>query len=294
MGPSSPPRPDCTALSAVLEIADVALDDHHPEFGWRRPWPPPRCRRNRRRPEKPSDLQPFDDSPADAPRVPPVTRATFAHRRASYLPKPLDRVPSAPDLRGGSASLPFHKRCAAPAPDPFLIRSTQSATPMPPPTHRVARPFLAPRRLHFVQQGGEDARTRSPDRMADGDGAAVDVRPVASSSPSSRSHAQGLGREGLVAFDQGPGRSRVQPAFCQGLAGRRGNGAGAHDGRIDARRCAHDAMRARAAFDATALAASSAVISTSAAAPSFRPEALAAVTVPSLEKAGLQPRRSDS
>ena len=49
------------------------------------------------------------------------------------------------------------------------------ATPMPPPTHRVARPFCRAAALHLVQQGGEDPRARGADRVADGDGAAIDV-----------------------------------------------------------------------------------------------------------------------
>ena len=46
---------------------------------------------------------------------------------------------------------------------------------MPPPMHSVARPFLASRLLHLVQQRDQDAGARRADRMADGDRAAVDV-----------------------------------------------------------------------------------------------------------------------
>ena len=76
--------------------------------------------------------------------------------------------------------------------------------------------------------------------------------------------------------------STFQPAFLQRRARRRDR-AGAHDRGIDAGlRPGHDARQRRHA----ALGGLARLISTTAAAPSLMPEALAAVTVPSLSKAG--------
>src|SRR6476659_3742900 len=54
-----------------------------------------------------------------------------------------------------------------------LYRSTHMATPMPPPMQSVASAFLAA--LHLVEKRHQHARARGADRVADGDGAAIDV-----------------------------------------------------------------------------------------------------------------------
>ena len=118
--------------------------------------------------------------------------------------------------------------------------------------------------------------------MADRDRAAVDVDD-AGSQPMSLLTASAWAAKASLAST----RSRsltVQPALLQRLAGG-GDRAGAHDRRVDAGgRPGDDAGERREA----ARLASAALITTSAAAPSLMPEALPAVTVPSLEKAGLE------
>ena len=62
-------------------------------------------------------------------------------------------------------------------------RSTHMAMPMPPPMQSVASPCLAFAALHLVEQRHQHARARGADRMADGDGAAIDVDDVRDPSP---------------------------------------------------------------------------------------------------------------
>jgi hypothetical protein len=157
------------------------------------------------------------------------------------------------------------------------------ATPMPPPMQSVARPFFGVALLHFVQQGGQHARAGGADRVADGDGAAVDVHLGRVPGRAPCSPRAGLGGEGLVGFDQVEIGDGFQPARAQRLAAGRDR-AGAHDRRVDAG-VAQEAMRAsgvRPRRGGSALA----LITTRAAAPSLMPLALPAVTVPSLVKAG--------
>ena len=59
--------------------------------------------------------------------------------------------------------------------DRVQARSTASATPMPPPMHSEARPLLGVAAAHLVQQRHQHAAARRADRVADRDGAAVDV-----------------------------------------------------------------------------------------------------------------------
>ncbi len=161
------------------------------------------------------------------------------------------------------------------------VASRHIAMPMPPPMHSVARPFLASRLLHFVQQRDQHTRAGRTDRMTDGDGAAIDVdlRRIPAEILVDRA---GLRGESLIGLDQ------VEVVdLPAGLLQRRARGrdrAGAHDRRIDAGMGPrHDAGQR---LEARAWRPRLAFISTTAAAPSLMPEALAAVTVPSLSKAG--------
>ena len=55
--------------------------------------------------------------------------------------------------------------------------------------------------LHFVEQGGQDARARGSDGVADGDGAAVHVH-LLKIPAQGLVHGAGLGCEGFVGLDQ--------------------------------------------------------------------------------------------
>ena len=163
-------------------------------------------------------------------------------------------------------------------------RSTQRAMPMPPPMQSVARPFFA--RGGPFRRAAWSARARPTAPIG---------WPMAMAPPLTFTvgripahvlvHGAGLGGEGFVGFHQ------IEvgdlPAGLLQRRARRRDRADAHDRGIDtglrpSRRCGRAASgRARLA--------SSAVISTSAAAPSLMPEALPAVTVPSFLNAGRKP-----
>ena len=154
---------------------------------------------------------------------------------------------------------------------------------MPPPMHSVARPFFASR---FCISCSSVTSMRAPEAPI---GWPIAIAPpltltLAGIPAQVLVHRQRLRGERLIGFDQ------VQVIDLpsgprQHLAGGRDR-AGPHHRRIDARRReTGDARQRRQA----ALLASSAVISIRAAAPSLMPDALPAVTVPSLVNAGPQP-----
>ena len=58
-----------------------------------------------------------------------------------------------------------------------LSRSTIMAMPWPPPTHMVSRPIVPPV-LEPIEERGHDAGARHPERVAEGDRAAMDVQLV--------------------------------------------------------------------------------------------------------------------
>src|SRR5580698_1001510 len=163
------------------------------------------------------------------------------------------------------------------------IASTVIATPMPPPTQSVARPLRAPERCISCSRV---VRMRAPDAPI---GWPMAIAPpltftLAGSRPSSRTTlSDWAAKASLLSI-----RSRsetFQPAFSSAFWVAGIGPVPMISGGTPA--CAHEAMRA-SGFRPRRLA-SPAVISTSAAAPSLRPEALAAVTVPSLLKAGRRP-----
>src|SRR5690606_35806120 len=97
--------------------------------------------------------------------------------------------------------------------------------------------------LHLEKKRVEDARTGGTDRVAESDGAAVDVD-LLRIPPEALVDGTGLGGERLVGLDEVEVRDR--PAgLLQRLLGSR-NGPGAHDGRVDARvRPRHDTGQRR-------------------------------------------------
>ena len=103
---------------------------------------------------------------------------------------------------------------------------------MPPPMHRVARPVLAVRRLHLMQQGDQDAAAGSAYRVAQSDSAAVDIHLVAYRSPDPAPQ-PGTARQRPRWPRSGPYPSMVRPAPGHDLLGG-GNRADAHDGGIHA------------------------------------------------------------
>src|SRR5438270_7314355 len=169
--------------------------------------------------------------------------------------------------------------------DEFLLalgdyRSTHMAMPMPPPMQSVARPFLA---LRFCISYNSVTSTRAPDAPIGWPSAIAPpltlTRPV--SQPRSLLTAQAWAANASLASI----RSRsptLQPAF---LSAAREAGIGPVPmiaGSTPA--CAQETMRASGVLPR--FAASLAFIRTTAAAPSLMPDALAAVTVPSLSNAG--------
>src|SRR6185437_8059364 len=157
-------------------------------------------------------------------------------------------------------------------------RAMHMAIPMPPPMHSVARPFLASR---FCISCSSVTSTRAPEAPT---GWPIAIAPPLTltlevSQPRSLLTAQACAAKASLASM----RSRspmFQPAF---LSADRDAGIGPVPmifGSTPA--CAQDTMRASGVLPS--LAASLAFISTTAAAPSLMPEALAAVTVPFLSK----------
>src|SRR5829696_4336575 len=151
---------------------------------------------------------------------------------------------------------------------------------MPPPMHSVARPFFAPR---FCISNRSVVRTRAPDAPI---GWPMAMAPpftftIAGSQPMSLLTAMACAAKASLAST----RSRsltFQPAFSSAL---RDAGIGP-----DPMTAGSTPAVAQETIFASGVRprflASSALINTSAAAPSLRPEALPAVTVPSLLKAG--------
>ena len=143
----------------------------------------------------------------------------------------------------------------------------------------VARPFFA---LRFcIREAASPARARQrPDRMADGDRAAIDID-LARVPTEVLVDRAGLGGKRFPLASMRSRSPTLHPAFLS--AAREAAMRPLHDLRSTPA-CAHDTIRASGVLPS--LAASLAFISTMAAAPSLIPEALAAVTVPSLSKAG--------
>ena len=197
--------------------------------------------------------------------------------------RPADAARPAGDHRHPEpcVSLPLSSGQPTWAPLSFSRRSTHIAMPMPPPMHRVARPFLASRRCISYSRVTSTRAPGRADRMAERDGAAVDVdlRGIPAEVLVDRA---GLGGEGLVGLDQVEVVGRPAGLLQRHAAGR--DRPGAHDRRIDAGGRPGDDARQR--LQAALLRPRLAVISTTAAAPSLMPEALPAVTVPFLSKAG--------
>ena len=178
-----------TARCAVGEAADVALDHHHAELvgaglgghlvagvaG---------------RDLEAVGLQPRADRPADA------ARAAGDERHPGHAVPPLSF-----SLRMARRRMRSRRPLASSVATSARASRRTCATPMPPPTQRVARPLLRARALHLVQQGGQDARAGRADRVADGDGAAVDVD-LGRIEAQLAHHAERLGGEGLVGLDQ--------------------------------------------------------------------------------------------
>ena len=154
--------------------------------------------------------------------------------------------------------------------------------PMPPPMQSVARPFLALRRAISCSRV---VSTRAPEAPI---GWPIAIAPpltltIAGSQARSLLTASAWAAKASLAST----RSRSltdQPAFSSALR-RGGDRPGAHDRRVDAGRRPGDDARHRREAAPLGLGGAH---DDQAAAPSLRPEALPAVTVPSLEKAGLQ------
>ena len=155
---------------------------------------------------------------------------------------------------------------------------------MPPPMHSDASPLLRVAPRHFVQQRDQhaapDAPIGWPSAIAPPLTLIFDV-----SQPISLLTAHGLRGERLVDLHQVEVRRR--PAGLLEAAPRRRHRAHAHDRRIDAGR--RERLDARERLEAE-LFARSAVITSTAAAPSLMPEALAAVTRAVLRERGPQTR----
>src|SRR5262249_55500298 len=214
-------------------------------------------------------------------RLTDPARSTRHHRYAchppvsSIAPRAPHRVRrnNAPHIRNPGCLLKFPK-------SQFDQRSTHMAMPMPPPMQSVAKPFLA---LRFCISCRSVTSTRAPDAPI---GCPNAIAPPLTftfdvSQPRSLLTAQACAANASFAST----RSRsptCQPAF---FSAARVAGIGPVPmiaGSTPA--CAHEAIRASGAL--RGFCASLAFISTTAAAPSLMPEALAAVTVPSLAKAG--------
>src|SRR5665213_18129 len=159
-------------------------------------------------------------------------------------------------------------------------RSTHMAMPMPPPMHNVARPFLA---LRFCISYNSVTKIRVPEAPMGWPSAMAPplTLTLSASKPSSRLTAQACAAKASLASIKSssdafhPARSKASL-----LAGIGPTPITAGSTPTDAQ----EAMRASGAMPRRA--ASAAFIKTTAAAPSLMPEALPAVTVPFLSKAG--------
>src|SRR5665213_1370231 len=159
-------------------------------------------------------------------------------------------------------------------------RSTHMAMPMPPPMHNVARPFLA---LRFCISYNSVTRMRAPEAPMGWPSAMAPplTLTLSGSKPSSRLTAQACAANASLASIRSRSAA-FQPAFSSAL---REAGIGPVPmiaGSTPA--VAQETMRASGVTPRRAASATD--ISTRAAAPSLMPEALPAVTVPSLAKAG--------
>jgi hypothetical protein len=83
-------------------------------------------------------------------------------------------MPSAPMLEGEGVLACLRRHGVA----SDQTRSMMVAMPMPAPTHRVASAVDLPRALQLVQGGAQDHGAGGAQRVAHGDGAAVDVDAV--------------------------------------------------------------------------------------------------------------------
>src|SRR6266702_2856294 len=194
------------------------------------------------------------------------------------------------EMPGGRPGIHFYQRepklrddlfITQRTPLPFVqSRAMHMAIPMPPPMHKVASPFLASR---FCISCNSVTSTRAPEAPT---GWPIAIAPPLTltlevSQPRSLLTAQACAAKASLASTRSRSAT-FQPAF---LSAARDAGIGPLPmiaGSTPA--CAQETMRASGALPS--LAASLAFISTTAAAPSLMPEALAAVTVPSLAKAG--------
>ena len=180
------------------------------------------------------------------------------------------------DLRGA------HRREIAIRPAPSAahrrrltrqIRSTTIATPIPPPTHSDATPYRACRCAQRVDERRQHARAARADRVAERDGAAVDVhaRRIDAELAHDRERLRGEGFVQLEEIDL----STRQP---RALERRVTAGTGPMPMTFGSTPVvAYARMRASGAVPICR--ACLAVVTTSAAAPSLMPEALPAVTV---------------
>ncbi len=151
---------------------------------------------------------------------------------------------------------------------------------MPPADAQGGKALLGVALLHFEQQRVQHAAPDAPIGWPMAMAPPLTLT-LSGSQPKSLLTAQAWAAKASLASTRSRS-STDQPAFLQRLA-RWPDRAGAHDGRIDAG-MGPDAMRASGVMPR--FVASSADISTRAAAPSLMPDALPAVTVPSLSKAG--------
>eukprot|EP00043_Microstomoeca_roanoka_P023604 m.258924 g.258924 ORF g.258924 m.258924 type:complete len:349 (+) comp32889_c0_seq1:304-1350(+) len=159
-------------------------------------------------------------------------------------------------------------------------RSRHMATPMPPPMHSVARPFFEPRRCI---SNSRVFRIRAPEAPI---GWPMAMAPpftftMDGSQPISLLTAQACAAKASFASTRSRS-SAFQPALSSALREAKIGPTPMIDGSSPA--VAYEAMRASGVRPR--FSASSADISNTAAAPSLMPDALAAVTEPSLVKAG--------
>ena len=97
------------------------------------------------------------------------------------------------------------------------IRSTASATPLPPPRHSVAMPRFSVALLQRVEERRQDARAARADRVAERDSAAVHVDLRAGSMPSSFSTATACTENASFSSNRSTSSS-VQPIFSRDSA----------------------------------------------------------------------------
>ena len=162
------------------------------------------------------------------------------------------------------------------------------SAPAPSNTHATAdaqrgQALLGIAALHFVLQGHQNTATRRADRVANGDGATIHVD-LGRVNGQFLVHGASLGGEGFVQLEQVHIRS-VPARALQGLARCR-HRAHAHGGWVEAGSAKRSDARQGLEAQGCGFFA---LITTTAAAPSLMPEALPAVTVPALSKAGRRP-----